>query len=223
MKRSLILILTIILALGASTLSTLAYLTSEDAVVNTLTVGKVKIVLDEAKVDGNGRKIKDGERVKGNEYHLIPGVTYDKDPTLTVKAGSSSAYVRMLVTLDKYDAIKEIDALGGENFQLTHLGIVIDETNWTSVESPTIDDNNQTITFEYRYNKPVEASTSEDTQLEPLFTNFTIPAEVTSDELETIDHMTITVRGHAIQSLGFQNAGEAWAAFDQETSAEEGE
>ena len=200
MKRSLILILTIILALGASTLSTLAYLTSEDAVVNTLTVGKVKIVLDEAKVDGNGRKIEDRERVKGNEYHLIPGVTYDKDPTL-----------------------KEIDALGGENFELTHLGIVIDETNWTSVEPPTIDDNNQTITFEYRNNKPVKASTSEDTQLKPLFTNFTIPAEVTSDELETIDHMTITVRGHAIQSLGFEDADEAWAAYDQETSAEEGE
>lgn len=77
--------------------------------------------------------------------------------------------------------------------------------------------------IEYRINEPVEASTSEDTQLEPLFRNFTIPAEVTSDELETIDHMTITVRGHAIQSLGFEDADAAWAAFDQETSAEEGE
>lgn len=222
MKRSLILILTIVLALSASTLSTLAYLTGEDAVVNTLTVGKVKIVLDEAKVDGNGEKIEGEERVKRNEYHLIPGVTYDKDPTVMVEAGSSSAYVRMLVTLNKYDAIKEIDALGGENFNLEKFAIDIDETEWASVEPPMIDDT--TITFEYRYQQLVDASTSsEDIPLEPLFTNFTIPAEITGDELETIDHMTITVRGHAIQSLGFQNADEAWAAFDQETSAEEGE
>jgi len=62
-----------------SVFGTLAYLTATDTVTNTFTVGKVQITLDEAPVDANGETT-DGDRVKKNNYHLLPGHEYDKDP-----------------------------------------------------------------------------------------------------------------------------------------------
>ena len=63
---------------------TTAYLTSMKTEANVFTIGKVVITLDEAEVDELGNKISDN-RVNKNKYHLMPGYTYLKDPTVTVK------------------------------------------------------------------------------------------------------------------------------------------
>ena len=77
---------------AGSVAATLAYLTDTDKVVNTFTVGKVDITLDEAKVTLYG--VKDGEsRVQANAYKLIPGKTYLKDPTITVTPDSEACYL----------------------------------------------------------------------------------------------------------------------------------
>ena len=55
---------------------TLAYLTDTDEVDNTFTVGNVEITLDEASIGADGDATT-GDRVKKNEYHLLPG---HKDP-----------------------------------------------------------------------------------------------------------------------------------------------
>ena len=54
-----------------SVAGTLAYLTDQDSVVNTFTVGKVQITLDETKVNSDGTVVEGAERVRENEYHLI--------------------------------------------------------------------------------------------------------------------------------------------------------
>ena len=72
--------------------ATLAYLTDSEAVTNTFTVGQVGLSLDEAPVDEDG-KATDGTRVTENEYHLLPGQTYDKDPTVHVDAGSEDSWL----------------------------------------------------------------------------------------------------------------------------------
>jgi len=92
-KKVLLLVLCAVLLVGASVMGTLAYLTSQDDVVNTFTVGKVEIKLDEAPVDDDGKKT-EGARVQSNEYHLQPGLTYDKDPMVTVIKNSEDCYVR---------------------------------------------------------------------------------------------------------------------------------
>lgn len=77
---------------------TLAYLTSQDTSVNTFTVGKVKISLDEAKVGEDGKKIEGAERVKENTYtNILPGAELDKDPTVTIEGGSADCYVFLAV------------------------------------------------------------------------------------------------------------------------------
>lgn len=71
--KALMLVLCAVLLVTASVLGTMAYLTSTDKVVNTFTVGKVAITLDEAKVDPDGKPVADAARVKENAYHLLPG------------------------------------------------------------------------------------------------------------------------------------------------------
>ena len=94
-----------LLLVAAGVFGTLAYLTGTDTVNNTFTVGNVKITLDEARGTTEGTPVEGADRVKANEYHLLPGHTYTKDPTVTVEEGSDLSYVRMKVTFNNAKAI----------------------------------------------------------------------------------------------------------------------
>ena len=224
-KKSILTILCVMLIICTSVLGTMAYLTDRDSVVNTFTIGRVDIALDEADVYEDGSLILDDdgnpvERVKGNEYHLIPGQTYIKDPTITVKADSEESYIRMMVTIN---CLKELDTIfNPEGADLTTIFGGYDAETWI-YEGATRDADANTITYEFRYKVTVIGGT-EDVVLEPLFKNFTVPGIVTGEELETLRTLTITVKGHAIQAAGFAANAEtgetaedvAWNNFDQQ-------
>ena len=93
MKKALLVVLALVLVAALSVGLTMAYLTSQDTVTNTFTVGKVEITLDEAKVTEYGVKVDGASRVDKNTYKLIPGHTYVKDPTVHVTEGSEPCYV----------------------------------------------------------------------------------------------------------------------------------
>ena len=98
-KKVILTVLCAVLLVVGSVLGTMAYLTSNDEVVNTFTVGNVQIKLDEAKANTDGSLSDNGAtRVKANSYKLLPGHTYNKDPMVTVLKGSESSYVKMTVT-----------------------------------------------------------------------------------------------------------------------------
>ena len=90
-----------LIVVTATVFTTLAYLTDKEAVVNTFTVGNVSISLVETDVD------KDGDD-QSNDYHLLPGKTYQKDPTLTVDAESEESYIRMILTVHNHSAVQAI-------------------------------------------------------------------------------------------------------------------
>lgn len=199
-----------VLLVVGSVMGTLAYLTDRQAVVNTFTVGNVDITVDEAPVTPDGEVIPGEDRVEGNDYHLIPGQSYTKDPTMTVKAGSEESYVRMMVTIN---CISELRAIFGAGF-LPHEYITGKDSNiW--VYEDTVENGDNTVTYEFRYYKPVDAfEATEDVVLEPLFTSFTIPGSLTGEQLKTIANLEIRVEGHAIQTATFNSAAAAWVAFD---------
>lgn len=208
--KVLILALCAVLLVVGSVMGTLAYLVDSQEVVNTFTVGDVDIKVDETPVTPDGKPIEGEDRVEGNEYHLIPGQTYTKDPTMTVLKGSEESYARMKVTIN---CISELRAIFGQDF-LPHEFIEGKDSNIWVYES-TVENGDNTVTYEFRYHTTVDAfEATEDIVLEPLFTSFTIPGEMTGEQLATIADLEIRVEGHAIQTLGFDNADAAWAAFD---------
>lgn len=231
-----------VLLVGASIMGTLAYLTSTDTVTNTFTVGQVKIKLDEAKVGTDGKALTGdaAERVKTNSYKLFPGHVYDKDPTVTVLAGSEESFVKMTVTVNKCAELDKIFA----DHNITDLNSVIggyDNRNWI-LKGVSKDATANTRTYTFYYKEKVSATTS-DLALDDLFETITIPGSLTNEEIKTLqykivkdsegkvtseteDKLTITVNAYAIQADGFTDtkdengkvtesaADKAWKAFD---------
>ena len=208
-KRTLALLLALVLVFGAAVGGTIAYLTSNDSVTNTFTVGKVEITLDEAKVDEYGVAVTPAARVEKNTYKLIPGHTYTKDPTVTVVKGSEKSYVKMTVTFSNARELDAIFAPDGAN--LTHIFNGYDATNWIA-KGNTEDTVKNTRTYEFWYKETVGAPTA-DVALDALFDSITVPGTITNEQLETIKDMTITVNAYAIQADGFTAAADAWANF----------
>ena len=189
---------------------TLAYLTSQDQVVNTFTVGQVAIQLDEAKANPDGTLVDGAARVKANSYKLLPGHTYAKDPMVTVLKGSESSYIKMTVTFTK---AAELDAIFAEQggADMTSIFNGYDSSNWI-YKGNTKDDAARTRTYEFWYKETV-AALKNDVALDALFDSITVPGFITNDQLKTIEGMTITVNAYAIQADGFANAEAAWAAW----------
>lgn len=103
-----------------SIFGTLAYFTDSDSVTNTFTVGHVKIDLDEADVKPNGEyeyadsgSTNLNPRVQENKYHLLPGHTYIKDPTVHVEKDSEDCYVFVTVA----NGIKDIEAESDSSYK----------------------------------------------------------------------------------------------------------
>lgn len=90
-KRTLTLVIALVLVAMCAVGGTLAWLTDTDTVTNTFTVGNVDISLTESDADGDGNN-------KANSYKMIPGNTITKDPKVTVTAGSEDCYLFVEIT-----------------------------------------------------------------------------------------------------------------------------
>ncbi len=220
-----------VLLVAGSVAGTLAFLTDDDTVTNTFTIGKVDISLTETKVDQNGEVLKDkdgnptGERTDDedatNNYRLVPGVTYTKDPILAIEPDSESAYIRMIVRVQNWSAA---EAAFGSLEEIVNL----DTENWTAVELGEDGQDGNTKIYEYRYKEsPIANATNEAIELPALFTELTVPGDLTSTELGALytgnekTDFRIIVEGHAIQSTGFASADAAWTAFDNQENPTE--
>lgn len=209
MKKTISIVALVVLVAAVSVLGTLAYLTSQDQVVNTFTVGNVAIKLDEMKVTDDGKPAASAERVKANDYKLLPGLTYAKDPTVTVLKGSELSYVKLVVTVSK---ASESDKLLKE-CETTLAAVVkgYDAANWI-LKSNTEDKANNTRTYEFWYKEAVDASAA-DVKLDALFDQIVVPGNITNAQLASIDGLKINIVAYAIQADGFADAAAAWDAF----------
>lgn len=100
MKKILVLVSCFAIVACISVGATLAYLTDTEGVTNTFTVGKVGLSLDEAKTDIDGVKNdpevripNDTDNSTGNNYKLMPGHEYAKDPIVHVDADSEPCWL----------------------------------------------------------------------------------------------------------------------------------
>ena len=209
MKKTLTVIIALVLVVVMSVAGTVAYLTSSDTVTNTFTVGNVQIKLDEAKANPDGSLVANADRVKANSYKLLPGHTYNKDPMVTVLSGSESSYIKMTVTFSKAN---ELDAIfDPDGATLTTIFNGYDSSNWT-YKGNTKNAADNTRTYEFWYKEAVAAPDG-NVALDALFDSITVPGSITNEQLKTIEGMTIKVNAYAIQADGFANAEAAWVAF----------
>lgn len=185
MKKKLMTVLALVLVIALSVAGTYAYLTSQDTVTNTFTVGKVAITLDEAKVDADGNLVANADPVKGNAYKLVPGHEYIKNPTVHFKAESEASYLFVKVE----NGIADIEAG-------TTIAQQIVTNGWTALDGVA-----------NVYYKQVDANTGADAIDYPVFASFKI-----ADNADTATYGTaqIVVTAYAIQADGMTDAADAW-------------
>ena len=247
MNKKKLTIISVVLVMIMAVGGILAYLTDTASVTNTFTVGNVDITLDETAVNPDGTPKLDDQgnqvdRVIENNYHLVPGQEYVKDPTITVEPGSEESYVRMILTVTNKSVMAEIMQGNHEDvnqdgvFDYADLFAGWDDATWT-YKGFTEDAETDTISFEFRYNGTVSGFDAEGNkaavELAPLFEKLVVPGTFTNDDLKAIygeedkanDDVKVIVTGHAIQKAGFEDtkdaAGEvtktaedaAWEAF----------
>ena len=206
-NKALLVTLSAVALVVATIFGTMAYFTDQEAVINTFTIGQVDITLDELDTDQDDNKkdnkdyTVDGEivtRDKANKYHLIPGQSYDKDPTVHIQKGSEDCWVFVKVENGIQDII-EIEAFEKQ----------IADNGWVMREGKNV----------YAYKE--KASANEDLK---VFNSFTVKGdEVDSSangntvedgqyDLETYKDKNITVTAYAVQAAGFDTALDAWNA-----------
>jgi len=201
-KKILILALSMIAVFAAAI--TFAYFTDQsDEVKNTFTMGNVEIDLDEAKIseastpNGTAWTVPDPEdRIKANSYSgIYPGAELPKDPTVH-NTGTNPAYVRVKVTFTKH-----AELLAAIPDPKTILGTLGGGWSYAGVSGST---------YEFRFATVLPAGGSTNA----LFSKVTIPASLDSEEMASISGFEIKIIAEAIQSQGFANVTEAFAAYD---------
>lgn len=172
----------------------LAYFTAKDEVdPNVFTFGNVAIELTEDKWV--------------TPETVIPGATYEKDPTVK-NTGSEEAYARIKVTVSDAAAFK---AALGEDYDLSKIFIGHDEALWERTGITLNADD--TLTYEYTLKGTLEKDESA-----TLFTAVQVPAEFDEKDVEALQGaFEINIAAEAVQANGFETAADAFSAtFDKE-------
>ena len=179
---------------------TLAWLTANDSVKNTFTVGDVDLTVIETGDDGE-------DTPSGDRHYVIqPGVPFDKAPVVNVAETSVESFVFVTVTQTKDTRTGLYVEPGAMNESWLRVGQTIDGTG--------------TKTTVYRYNGTVDPqNTDGDGVSLPLFTTATLSEKYTQPKEDESDAFTadIVVNGYAIQAGGFEAGDglEAWQkAYD---------
>lgn len=197
LARKFLLILSSALLLVSLTVgATVAYLTDTDSVVNTFTVGKVGLSMDEADVNEYGDLIYTdeaktilAERVTANEYKLIPGHTYVKDPTIYIDSTSEDGW--LFVKIDNQIAD-------------------IEDQSWTIAAQMAqkgfkpIAEGSNVYAWDY-------VATKANTSI-VVFEKFKIDGNVKNAALAEYQGKSVSVTAYMVQKDGFDNAKAAWDA-----------
>ena len=168
-------------------------------------------------------------RVQENTYHLLPGATYYKDPTVTVEPGSVESHLRMVMTVHNAPAVQAIldePAHGLTDYADLLVGWKPEVWRYNGF---LYNKEAGTISFEFRYHETVTGG-AEALTLEPLFTGLQVPGTVTGAELKALqggegpeDDFRIVVTAHAVQAAALDGEDAAWSAFNQQLGWAEGD
>lgn len=211
---------------AAATMGTIAYFSDTDADTNAFSVGSVKIYLDEKDTDEDDNKedITPGsnpQRDRANTYHLLPGGTYEKDPTVHIETGSEDCYV--YVTVD--NQIAEIESKSGEYKTIAEQ---MKENGWqVLMDEGEIVKLNGLDVFVYTNSEKTENKNIVSKSVKQIdllvFKEFVIDgASVVNKEAEGVGEYNIgfyngsniVVQAYAIQAAGFDSALAAWKSVD---------
>lgn len=108
-----------VLLVVGSVMGTYAYLTAQATILNKYTYGKVSLTLDETQISTvDGITALETRSIMGNQYKLISGQTYTKDPQIKLGTDAEPCFLYVKVV----NQIASIEIAGAENASKTIAG-----------------------------------------------------------------------------------------------------
>ncbi|MBE6779929.1 MAG: hypothetical protein E7545_03010 [Ruminococcaceae bacterium] len=233
-RNIIVLTLAAVVLVTTTVFTTMAYLLSTAKVSNVFTVGNVAIEMFETAVGPDGKQPvgynpNAKKTADTNSYHILPGETYWKDPTVYIKAGSAD-------TLLFVKARNQI-----ANIETTEAGKTMkdqmEENGWRRVAQTSIGDWIYVYAGEnFDYNNSdnfaqiIIPKATEDTPID-LFQTFTIDKACNEEAYKLAQGAAVTITAYAIQGGTFhddnnnvskQNVVDAWNAIVDKVAYEAG-
>lgn len=183
-SKMFIMMLALVLVFGCAVGGTIAWLTATSATVeNTFTYGDINIELTETKPIGQEAKI-------------IPGVNIDKDPKVTVKAGSEACWLFVKVKETDWPEFKEADGTRKISYNIAN--------DWALVPGET-----------GVYYRTIDTMTTVDTDYAILKDNkVTVSENLLKTEVSTLAtagaQFKLTFTAYAVQKDGINDVATAW-------------
>ena len=175
-SRAFIALLALVLVIGCVAGGTVAWLVAKtDPVVNTFTYGNIDITLTET---------------TGTNYKVIPGTVIEKDPKVTVKAGSEACYL--------FVKVEKVGMFTGMSYEIAD--------GWTALEGEN-----------GVYYRQVGSVTA-DTSFEVIKGNkITVSSDLTKENIPTANP-TLKITAYAVQKENIPDAATAWKAANPTTT-----
>ena len=195
-KKVVALALCAVMLVVGSVAGTMAYLTSQDAVTNTFTVGNVAIILDETDVDESATNVTTEGRDKANAYKLMPGHKYDKDPIIHVASGSEDSYL----------FVKVVNEIAQIEDSANTIAAQLAANGWKAVDG-------KTGVYVYATGEETKTIVSANAD-KTVFTEFKVADGVNNTTLAAYANKTVVVTAYAVQADGFagKTPAEIWTA-----------
>ena len=175
-SRAFIALLALVLVIGCVAGGTVAWLVAKtEPVVNTFTYGNIDIALAET---------------TGTNYKVIPGTVIEKDPKVTVKAGSEACYL--------FVKVEKVGTFTGMSYEIAD--------GWELVEG-------QTNVFCRKV-----AAVTADTSFAVIKGNeITVSSDLTKENIPAVNP-TLKITAYAVQQENIADAATAWSKIPQPTN-----
>lgn len=188
-SRAFIALLALVLVIGCVAGGTVAWLVAtSDTVTNTFTYGDINIALAES---------------TGTSYKVIPGTVIEKDPKVTVKAGSEACWL--------FVKVEEVGAISTITTDPVHYAI---DTGWAQLKDK---DGKDVSGVYYRLVDAVD----NDTAFNVLKDNkIIVSGELTKETINgyAVQQPTLTFTAYAVQQENIADAATAWKAANPTTT-----
>ena len=218
-KKKLLSLSLVVIMIAILSLSSLAWFNDSDEVTNEFRIATsddasdpddiFSVDLWEPVDENNDGVIDEDEKEQvGLEFdNVLPGATYDKEPTVE-NTGAYDQYIRVVVTLT--DGKAWLDALGS-GYDLSTIFLGHDESKWTRDEG-IYDPNNDELLYVYYLDNVLAPGATE-----VLFTDVQLPTSLTQEQMARMNgEFDLNIRVDAIQTEnlgdGVDTAQEAFAA-----------
>lgn len=210
-KRTVAILLALVLVIGCAVGGTLAWLTAKTSeVTNTFTYGDINIDLKEHPYDADNFTLKTNDTpvASVDNYKIIPGVDLPKDPKVTVSANSEHCWL----------FVKVVESGTFVSDKVTYSV----DTGWTAGTKTEKSDGNGVPTGVYY--REVNAS-NVDQSFNVLTDNkITVSSELTKDDIKSITGQpTLTFTAYAVQyqksATTTFSAAEAWGIANPQQPA----